>query len=306
MPDWRRGEGDAGGRAMMIGAGLTALWVVMLLIFWLTAGSGSGPGWWVSAVAALTPLGLIWIAVGLARAVDELRNEAQALRSSIDHNILRSDPPRIQQPSGSDGMASQASSMRPSVATGKVPARRAEPASPQDDPRQSSLGLDAPEPIELAGQTVIRALNFPDGPDDREAVEALREALRDPDLARLIRSAQDVITLLAERGIYTEDLDSDAIDPSAWRRFGDGQRGQAVSAVGSVRDPDLLEAATLAMRGDEIFRDAVHHFLRLFDRGATAMIPRLSDDEIVWLAETRSARTFMLLGRAAGLFGQEE
>ena len=67
-----------------------------------------------------------------------------------------------------------------------------------------------------------------------------------------------------------------------------------------------LEAATAAMRGDEVFRDAVHHFLRLFDRSVTEMMPQLSDDEILWLAETRSARAFMLLARAAGLFGQDE
>ena len=36
------------------------------------------------------------------------------------------------------------------------------------------------------------------------------------------------------------------------------------------------------------------------------MMPQLSDDEILWLAETRSARAFMLLARAAGLFGQDE
>ena len=55
-----------------------------------------------------------------------------------------------------------------------------------------------------------------------------------------------------------------------------------------------------------MFRDAVHHFLRLFDRSVTELMPQLTDDEILWLAQTRSARAFMLLARAAGLFGQEE
>ena len=44
MTDWR-GSAERGGRALIIGAALTALWLLMLLIFWLTSGSGSGaPG----------------------------------------------------------------------------------------------------------------------------------------------------------------------------------------------------------------------------------------------------------------------
>ena len=71
MTDWRSSS-VPGGRALIIGVALTALWLLMLLIFWLTSGSGSGAPGWISAVAALMPLGLIWLAVGLARAIDTL------------------------------------------------------------------------------------------------------------------------------------------------------------------------------------------------------------------------------------------
>ena len=297
------GDSGRGNRALVIGAALTALWLVMLLVFWLTSdGSASGAGW-VSVVAALMPLGLIWLAVGIARAIDALRAEADTLRAQLDRERLMAEPPRNPAP------ASRAPAPAPRAAPMPRPAappRRADPAAAGADPRQTSLGLDAPEPLDLPGETVILALNFPDGPDDTAAIAALREALRDPDQARLIRSAQDVVTLLAERGIITDDLVPDTTDPAAWRRFGDGQRGRAVSGVGAIRDAAALEAATAAMRGDEVFRDAVHHFLRLFDRSVTELMPQLSDDEILWLAQTRSARAFMLLARAAGLFGQEE
>ena len=45
-----------GGRALIIGAALTVLWLVMLLIFWLTSGgdgAAGAPGW-ISVVAALS------------------------------------------------------------------------------------------------------------------------------------------------------------------------------------------------------------------------------------------------------------
>ncbi|WBU56768.1 hypothetical protein [Paracoccus sediminicola] len=311
MPVWR-GYGNVSGRATLIGAGLTVLWLFMLLIFWLTAGdAGSGPGRWVSVVAALMPLGLIWLAVGLARAVDELREEAVSLRAALEHSVLRKEPPRN---AAAQGVSAPAASPMPrpaqtaparTVPHPSLPRAAATAAASEPDLRQTSLGFDAPEPVELPTQTVIRALNFPDGPNDREAVAALRDALRDPDHARLIRSAQDVVTLLAERGIYTDDLAPEPTDARAWRRFAEGQRGQAVSGVGTVRDPEIIEAATAAMRADDVFRDAVHHFLRLFDRSATALLPRLSDDEIFWMADTRSARAFMLMARASGLFGQD-
>jgi hypothetical protein len=56
------------------------------------------------------------------------------------------------------------------------------------------------------------------------------------------------------------------------------------------------------MREDTIFRDAAHHFLRLFDRMLAEFEPEATDEEIAILAETRTARAFMLLGRVTGIF----
>lgn len=311
MADWRSLSGP-GGRALVIGVALTAAWLLLLLIFWLTSGSGSGAPGWVSAVAALMPLGLIWLAVGLARAIDSLKAEANALRAEVTQGSLtRADPRLPRNAPEADTRQPERRPPTPTV-TRVQPVKQAQQARRTDeralaaatDPRQSSLGLDAPGSVDLPPMTVIRALNFPDGPNDHEAIAALRETLRDPDQARLIRSAQDVITLLADRGIYTDELEARPADVSAWRRFAEGQRGSAVGAMGAVQDPDMLDAATAAMRGDDVFRDAVHHFLRLFDRSVTALMPELNDDEIAWMAQTRSALAFMLLARAAGLFGQ--
>ena len=315
-------------RATVIGVGLTALWVLMLAVFWLTsAGAGAGPGRWVSVVAALSPLALIWIAVRLAREIEALRSDAADMRAfllqqSNDDPRAAATPPAQARALSAKKASGASAQTRPTRAqtvrsvqanppADRRPGARASPAAASDtqakpdDARQSSLGFDAPEAVLLPPETLIRALNFPDGPDDHEAVQALRVALRDPDHARLLRSAQDVVTLLAERGIFTDDLVPEQADSAAWRRFADGQRGRSVAGVGAIREPESLEAATAAMRADEVFRDAVHHFLRLFDRGVTSMVPEITDNEIAWLTETRSARAFMLLARAAGLFGQD-
>ncbi len=56
------------------------------------------------------------------------------------------------------------------------------------------------------------------------------------------------------------------------------------------------------MKQDAIFRDAAHHFLRLYDRAFVRFSESATDAEIAELSNTRTARAFMLLGRVAGAF----
>ena len=93
------GDSGRGNRALVIGAALTALWLVMLLVFWLTgSGTATGAPRWISVVAALMPLGLIWLAVGIARAIDALRAEADDLRAQLDRERLTAEPSRSPAP----------------------------------------------------------------------------------------------------------------------------------------------------------------------------------------------------------------
>ena len=57
------------------------------------------------------------------------------------------------------------------------------------------------------------------------------------------------------------------------------------------------------LREDEIFRDTAHHFLRHFDGLTARLVPELDDLQIAVLADSRSSRAFMLLGRVSGVFG---
>jgi hypothetical protein len=167
----------------------------------------------------------------------------------------------------------------------------------------AALGADddpAADPIPNA--EFVRALNFPEDERDAEGFRALRHALKDRFSAELVRSAQDVLTLLAEDGIYMDDLAPDRARPEVWRRFAQGERGKAIAALGGVRDRASLALTSGRMRQDPVFRDTAHHFLRKFDRTFAAFEPRAADADIVALAETRTARAFMLLGRVSGTF----
>ena len=111
-----------------------------------------------------------------------------------------------------------------------------------------------------------------------------------------------MLTLLSQDGIYMDDLRPDMARPEIWRAFAKGTRGRAIAALGGVRDRSSLALTAGRMKQDPIFRDAAHHFLRLFDRGVARFEPNASDAELQDLANTRSSRAFMLLGRVAGTF----
>ncbi len=302
---------QAGNRAVAVGVAVSALWLILVLIFVVFApGDGVAPAGTglLGVVSVIGPLALIWLSVGLGRAVVALRAEAADLRAEMD--ALRAGdlprrpeaapPLRPVQPGQARPTATRKAALKPS------PARAVSQPPGREDNQQAELALEntPPAPVAMDSSEVILALNFPDGPDDRAAVQALRHALRDPVASRLIRAAQDVITLLADRGLYMDDLPPESpADPRLWRRFAAGERGPDLSGMGTIRDPASLEIASQMIREDEVFRDVCHHFLRRFDRCATEIVPTLSDDELAALAYTRSARAFMLLARAAGMFG---
>ena len=99
-----------------------------------------------------------------------------------------------------------------------------------------------------------------------------------------------------------DDLIPDRARPEIWRKFAAGERGGAIAGLGGIRDRSSLALTSARMRQDSIFRDAAHHFLRAFDRTFSGLADTLTDQDIAALAETRTARAFMLLGRVAGIF----
>jgi hypothetical protein len=183
------------------------------------------------------------------------------------------------------------------------PETRAAVAAPDPEVPQPALAFAQPEEREpISVGDFIRAMNFPENEHDKEGFRTLRRALEDPATERLVRASQDVLTLLSQDGIYMDDLTPDRARPEIWRRFANGQRGRAVAALGGIHDRSSLVLAAGRMKKDPVFRDAVHHFLRHFDRTFMEFERHASDEEIARLAETRTARAFMLLGRVTGTF----
>ena len=91
---------------------------------------------------------------------------------------------------------------------------------------------------------IRRALSFPNNAEDRDGFRALRWALENRQVAKLIRAAQDVLTLLSQDGIYMKDLMPDRARPKIWRKFAQGERRREIASLGGNRD-----SSTIALTG---------------------------------------------------------
>lgn len=259
-----------------------ALWVIAVVVYCLFLGQNTGIV--LPILVAIAPLAPIWLAGNALDSLDALRAEAKSLRNSL-----------------------QALEQAPKAPQTAQPPLRREPlmAAPKREAVQPSLALEPTEPElqeGISADELILALQFPESPEDAAGVQALRQALADREVARLIRSAQDVLTLLSQEGVFMDNLPPEPTDPALWRRFAAGERGPEVAPLGAIHDRGALALTIQRMREDPVFRDAAHHFLRTYDRLLQAFAPVASDQDLRNLAQTRTARAFMLCGRAIGVY----
>lgn len=307
---------------------LSALWLLGAAVFFVvlepgsaTPDTGGALRFIMVMLAVFMPVAMIWVAATAARASKVMREESQRLQAAIDairktyvadnQNRNTTGEPsvarKLDEIAAAQRKAETALAMFTSTRDATpalVPLRhQAEPTEDSDSQVALPLGTPAEDlrpPLERAD--FIRAMNFPETAEDRDGFAALRKALKDRQSAQLIQAAQDVLTLLSHDGIYMDDLRPDMARPELWRRFAAGERGRAIAALGGVRDRSSLALSAARMKQDPIFRDAAHHFLRLFDRMFAQFAETASDAEISALSDTRTARAFMLLGRVAGTF----
>ena len=306
---------------------LSALWLLGAVVFFVVLPAPSGADdatsssegplrFMMTMLAIFMPVGMIWVAATAARSSKIMREESQRLQAAIDAirhaYIVQSHAGRVgSEPSVARKLDEIAAAQRKTesalatfTSTRDPRAKRPAP-HPQAEAAQTSLplGTSAEDMAPAIGrEDFIRAINFPETAEDTQGFTALRRALKDRAVSGLVQAAQDVLTLLSQDGIYMDDLTPDMAHPDVWRKFAAGTRGREIAALGGVRDRSSLALTAGRMREDPIFRDAVHHFLRRFDKSFVQFESEASDSEISALAATRSARAFMLLGRVTGVF----
>ena len=191
------------------------------------------------------------------------------------------------------------------------PAPRPVPPRPVEARAAAQPAPRAPRPAsgsqpggneDLTLPDLIRALHFPETPDDMAGFRALQRALRHHKAGQVVQAAQDMLTLLSQDGLYMDDLEPEVAQAGIWRRIAAGDRQAAAPALAAAADEAAVRACAERMRSNTVYRDTAQHFLRRFDQMLADMVPEISDEAIEALAATRSARAFLLVGRAAGVF----
>ena len=305
---------------------ISLIWLVGVAIFFLVlpvddegAAQIDSLRFVMTLMAIFLPIAMIWIAALAARSAKVVREESQRLQAAIDamRQTYVADrqargagiEPTVERKLNEIARATQKTETTLATFATTRPAERMHPApmpaatAGADDQPSLALGTTAEDIAPpISRPDLVRALNFPDTEADEVGFAALRRALKDRNSKQLIQASQDVLTLMSQDGIYMDDLRPDRARAEIWRRFSQGERGKSVAALGGIRDRSSLALTSGRMREDAIFRDAAHHFLRKFDQMLVAFETEASDEDIAALAETRTSRAFMLLGRVTGAF----
>lgn len=323
--------------AEVIGLALSFVWLAACAMFFIVLGTGSSEGGFdplrfvMVVVAIAMPVAMIWVAVAAMRSARIMRQESTRLKAAIDGMRTA----YLQQQQSIGGSGAQASKVEQKLEEIAKVSRRTETAlatfvsirpgmpsltNPHPDPVAPAMGAEeAPkDPVDqtklelgtpaedmippLSIEDFIRAMHFPEHAQDAEGFRALRRALEDRQVAGLVQAAQDILTLMSQDGIYMDDLRPDRARPEVWRKFAAGERGKEIAALGGVRDRSSLALTAGRMRKDPVFRDTAHHFLRRFDQTFAQFEKNASDADLAAMADTRTARAFMLLGRVTGTF----
>lgn len=308
----------------MIAIILSVIWLGLCALFFLVIDTdmmedGASVDFMLIMLTIFLPVAMIWVAATAARASKVMREESQRLQVAIDAirnayvtqnqgNHAMPEPfvakklEEIATAQRKTEMALSSFAVRAASEPPPKPIAVAEAPEPDD---QVALPLGTPaEDLQppLDTDDFIRALNFPETAEDRDGFAALRRALKDRQTAQLIQASQDILTLMSHDGIYMDDLRPDLARPEVWRKFAKGERGRSVAGLGGIRDRSSLALSAARMKSDPIFRDAAHHFLRLFDKMISAFADNATDAQLTELSNTRTSRAFMLLGRVTGTF----
>lgn len=309
---------------------LSLIWVLLILGYLLVSPPGDDvqtAGLVMTVLMVFLPLAVVWGVVITLRSVRELRAEAARLQATVEAMRIsyvqtQSQIAPMQGKSAVERKIDEIAAVTRQAETvlAKFTSRRDTTLAVPSADRMAALSKPAPDPLAeqpslalgtpaedlrppLSISDFVRALQFPETPDDREGFRALRLALEDRAVAKLIRAAQDVLTLLSQDGIYMDDLTPEPARPDLWRRFSAGERGRSLAGLGGIRDRSALTLTAARMKADPVFRDATHHFLRHFDRTFVLFEPTATDADLAELGNTRTARAFMLFGRVTGVFG---
>ena len=149
---------------------------------------------------------------------------------------------------------------------------------------------------------ILRALHFPKDKTDSEGFKALSLIRKDIRMNALLTASEDFLTLLAQDGIYLDDLEIDPPPVESWIEFTKNNRNNLVKKLNCLKIDQFISQLESRMRSDIVFRDANLVLLRRFDQFLREKLKNANDAQIFYLASTRTGRAFMIAGQISKAF----
>ena len=154
----------------------------------------------------------------------------------------------------------------------------------------------------LTWEIILKALNFPKDKNDVLGFSALKRAREHNAISELLRVSEDFLNLIAKDAIYLDDLIIEPPPVEAWLNFIRGDQNNNKRSLTCIGIDAQIQKLKSRIKSDAIFRDTSLMLMRRFDLLLRDRLETASDDEIFKIAETRSGKAFLIVGKLSDSF----
>ncbi len=154
----------------------------------------------------------------------------------------------------------------------------------------------------LTWEILLKALNFPDDSEDEFGFKALRLANQNKTVAELLQASEDFLNLLAQDGIYLDDLHFDQPSVDAWRNFISRNKSSSGKKLHCVGIESHIDALYKRMKSDTVFKDTALILIRRFDQLLREKLPEATDQQVFSISNTRTGKAFLIIGKISEIF----
>ena len=170
----------------------------------------------------------------------------------------------------------------------------------QTDPKKKLIGDE--ETDLLTWEILLKALNFPKDKNDLEGFSALKLAHMDNTVSDLLQVSEDFLNLIAQDGIYLDDVKIDPPPVQAWLNFIGTDRNHNNRKLNCIGIDQQIKKLNSRIKSDAIFRDTSLTLMRRFDLLLRDRLETANDSQIFKIAETRSGKAFLIVGKLSDSF----
>ncbi|MDG2473689.1 MAG: hypothetical protein P8M50_00230 [Paracoccaceae bacterium] len=154
----------------------------------------------------------------------------------------------------------------------------------------------------LSWDILLKALHFPNDKNDSEGFIALEIARKNNTVLQLLQVSEDFLNLLAQDGIYLDDLKIDSPSVEAWLNFVKPEKKHYVRRLSCVGIDEHIKKLKSRTKSDTVFRDTTLMLMRRFDKLLREKLATAEDHQIFKIADTRSGKAFLIVGQISDIF----